>query len=163
MSTVIIIRGNSGSGKTTVANQLHQILGAGNLLISQDYVRRTMLKVHDRPNNLGIGLIESMISFGINNCEYTIIEGILAENKYGDMLRKALAQADRVHAYYYDLSIDETVKRHRTKAKVDFSEERLKDWFTPNDYLNIPGETIVTERVSEKEMVQLMLREARTE
>ncbi|SUM32585.1 Uncharacterised protein [Staphylococcus gallinarum] len=35
MVNIIIIRGNSGSGKTTVARKLHEILGRGNLLISQ--------------------------------------------------------------------------------------------------------------------------------
>ena len=58
MVNIIIIRGNSGSGKTTVARKLHEILGRGNLLISQDVVRREMLNVHDRPFNLAIPLIE---------------------------------------------------------------------------------------------------------
>ena len=58
MVNIIIIRGNSGSGKTTVARKLHEILGRGNLLISQDVVRREMLNVHDCPFNLAIPLIE---------------------------------------------------------------------------------------------------------
>lgn len=58
MSTIILIRGNSGSGKTSVAKELHELLGEGNLLISQDYVRRSMLSVKDEPMNLAIGLIE---------------------------------------------------------------------------------------------------------
>ncbi|SUM32586.1 Uncharacterised protein [Staphylococcus gallinarum] len=49
-----------------------------------------MLNVHDRPFNLAIPLIEKMLIFGIEHCEFVILEGILAENKYGDMLRKCL-------------------------------------------------------------------------
>lgn len=79
MSTLILLRGNSGSGKTSVANEIHDILGEGTLLISQDYVRRIMLKVKDKPMNLAIGLIQSMIEYGLNHCEYTIVEGILTE------------------------------------------------------------------------------------
>lgn len=33
---LIILRGNSGSGKTTIANALHQCLKEQSLLISQD-------------------------------------------------------------------------------------------------------------------------------
>ncbi|MDT3958624.1 AAA family ATPase [Staphylococcus kloosii] len=46
---LIIIRGNSGSGKTTIAKALHNELGEDALLLSQDVVRREMLQVHDRP------------------------------------------------------------------------------------------------------------------
>lgn len=44
---LIILRGNSGSGKTTIANALHQRLKEQSLLISQDVVRREMLRVKD--------------------------------------------------------------------------------------------------------------------
>lgn len=46
-STLIILRGNSASGKTTIAKQLQEHFGQGTLLVSQDVVRRDMLRVHD--------------------------------------------------------------------------------------------------------------------
>ena len=46
-SKIIILRGNSGSGKTTVAKELQKKLGYGTLLISQDAIRREMLYVKD--------------------------------------------------------------------------------------------------------------------
>ena len=42
MKQLIILRGNSGSGKTTTAKALRKHL-ANSLLISQDVVRRDML------------------------------------------------------------------------------------------------------------------------
>lgn len=44
---LIIIRGNSGSGKTTLAREIHNRLPRNTLLISQDTVRRDMLRVKD--------------------------------------------------------------------------------------------------------------------
>lgn len=43
MGKLIILRGNSGSGKTTVAKALQKKLGRNTMLISQDEVRRNML------------------------------------------------------------------------------------------------------------------------
>lgn len=126
MSKVILIRGNSGSGKTTVAKQLHTRLGAGNLLISQDTIRRKLLQVKDRPNNLAIGLIETMILYGLHHCEYTIIEGILAKDKYGEMLKRSVLLADEAFVYYYELTFEETVRRHQTKNKTNFVTKEMR-------------------------------------
>ncbi|MBM7706360.1 adenylate kinase family enzyme [Chryseomicrobium aureum] len=60
-STLIIIRGNSRSGKTTAAKTLQNQLGNGTLLVSQDVVRRDMLKVHDRDGNPSIDLIRQIL------------------------------------------------------------------------------------------------------
>lgn len=43
MPKLIILRGNSGSGKTTVAKELQKRFGRNTMLISQDAVRRDML------------------------------------------------------------------------------------------------------------------------
>lgn len=56
MSNLIIIRGNSGSGKTTVAKELQHYLGKGTMLLSQDAIRREILRVNDGPENLCIQL-----------------------------------------------------------------------------------------------------------
>ena len=61
MSKLIIIRGNSGSGKTTLAKEIHQRLPRNTLLISQDTVRRDMLRVKDGENTLGLPLFEDLL------------------------------------------------------------------------------------------------------
>ena len=47
MKKLIILRGNSGSGKTTIAKELQKRFGRNTMLISQDMVRRDMLWVKD--------------------------------------------------------------------------------------------------------------------
>lgn len=44
MPKLIVLRGNSGSGKTAVAKELQKWFGRNTMLISQDAVRRDMLK-----------------------------------------------------------------------------------------------------------------------
>ena len=44
MPKLIILRGNSGSGKTTIAKELQKKFGKNTMLISQDVIRRDILK-----------------------------------------------------------------------------------------------------------------------
>ncbi|MGJ5713055.1 kinase [Staphylococcus auricularis] len=157
MSVVILIRGNSGSGKTTVAKEIHHLLGPVTLYISQDVVRREMLKVKDKPNNLAIGLIEQILDYGMRHCDFVILEGILSENKYGDMLRNTLKQADKVFAYYYDLSFEETLRRHQTKGNTDFGEKEMRSWFTPHDTIGLENESIVDDNMTKEDMIQRIM------
>lgn len=53
-SKLIIVRGNSGSGKTSTAKLLQQTLGPRTMLVSQDVVRREMLRVKDTADNPAI-------------------------------------------------------------------------------------------------------------
>jgi predicted kinase len=47
MKKLIILRGNSGNGKTTVATALQRKIGYNTMRISQDEIRRNMLWVKD--------------------------------------------------------------------------------------------------------------------
>ena len=89
---IIILRGNSGSGKTTVAKKLQKCLGGGTLVISQDVVRREMLMVKDGPENKAIFLLSEMVKFGKENCKYVILEGILNSNWYEELFKTVLAE-----------------------------------------------------------------------
>ena len=75
---LIILRGNSGCGKTSTARLLQRQLGYGTMLVSQDMVRREILRVKDSKNNPAIQLIYDLCMYG-NKVGYTVIlEGILS-------------------------------------------------------------------------------------
>lgn len=158
-STLIIIRGNSGSGKTTTAKRLQQHLGRGTLLVSQDVVRRDMLKVQDRDGNLSMDLIRQIAEYGRGKCEYVIVEGIFSEQRYGDMLRELIQFYNgKAHTYYYDLSFQETVRRHNSRSKkTEFGEESLRDWWNAEDYLRVDGEVQLTDEMTQDEIVEMIL------
>lgn len=158
-SKLIIMRGNSGSGKTTIAKSIQDYFGSGTLLVSQDMIRRDMLKVHDRDGNLSIDLIRQVAEYGKDKCEYVIVEGILNKNRYGDMLYHLIDFFDgRAFTYYFDLSFQETVKRHNTRSKrLEFGEDSLRLWWTPNDYLGVAGERKLTNEMSQQDIVMLVI------
>jgi len=158
-SQLIIIRGNSGSGKTTIAKSLQNHFGHGTLLVSQDTVRRDMLKVHDRDGNLAIDLIRQIAEYGKDKCQFVIVEGILNKKRYGDMLKHLIQFFnEKAYVYYFDLSFEETVKRHNLRPKkMEFGEDSLRAWWNPNDYLGVDQEIKLTDEMSQDEVLQLIL------
>ncbi|MFT9456542.1 MAG: zeta toxin family protein [Liquorilactobacillus hordei] len=134
---LIIIRGNSGSGKTYLAKKVQNYYGTKqSLLIQQDIIRRDILHSDDHVGNISIELMTKMIEFGKQNYEITILEGILRKDVYSKMLSEAISKfEERSLVFYLDLSFEQTVKNNN-KKKVSFSTEQLKNWWREKDYLN---------------------------
>ena len=158
---LIILRGNSGCGKTSTARLLQRQLGDGTMLVSQDVVRREILRVKDIESNPAIQLIYDLCMYG-NNVGYTVIlEGILSNKKYGAMLRRLLDdfQGEKL-IYYFDVSFEETVRRHAIKPNAhEFGESEMRQWWKDQDVLNVPGEQRIGEQLSQAEIVDLIHRD----
>lgn len=56
---LIVLRGNSASGKSSVAAGLRDRFGRGLAVVGQDNLRRTVLRERDRPGAANIGLIDT--------------------------------------------------------------------------------------------------------
>lgn len=145
MASLIIIRGNSGSGKTTLAKALQQRLGSNTMLISQDVVRREILKVKDGENNHAIPLLIEMLKHGHKHCDVVILEGILNSEWYLPLFETALAEfQSQIIAYYYDLDFEETLLRHQSKpTSVAFGEEAMRQWWKVRDYIGLIPEVSI--------------------
>ena len=154
---IIIIRGNSGSGKTTVAKELCKRLGNSNvMLLSQDVVRREILHAKDGQNNKSIDLFKMMIDYGKDNSEFIILEGIFNSNWYKllfDFIKDSFTQ---IYSYYYDISFEETIRRHCTKQIADFTVNDMKRWWNDKDYLYFENEVILTENLSCGDVVDMI-------
>lgn len=146
MHKLIILRGNSGSGKTTVAKELQKLFGNNTMLISQDVVRREMLYVKDGKNTPALPLMKELLIYGSNHSEIVILEGIMYADWYKTLFELAIQLYDtRVYAYYFDLPFEETLKRHKTKPNCnDFGEEAMRRWWKEKDYSEVLNETCIT-------------------
>lgn len=169
MTKLIIIRGNSGSGKTTIAKRLQQDmqphfvkdLGGGTMLVQQDVVRRDILRVKDIPGNPSIKLIEEMVLFGKDAGYNVILEGILNKDVYGDMLTRLMTHFQGgIQTYYFDISFDETLRRHATKPNShEYGEEQMRGWYNGKDVLGLPEEKVFTDSQSEEEVFQFIMQD----
>ena len=129
---LVILRGNSGSGKTSVARALQNRRERGQLaVVSQDMVRRDVLWAHDIVGNPAIALIDLMARYALDAGFSVVIEGILHADRYAEMLTQLVCQhRGATHAYFWDLPFEETVRRHATKVKaLEFGEPEMREWW----------------------------------
>lgn len=160
-SKIIILRGNSGSGKTTVANALQKKLGRGTLIISQDVIRREMLWVRDESETKAISLLISLVRYGKQNCDFVILEGILNAVWYKELFEIIKLEFNSsTYAYYYDLSFEETLQRHKTKPNCnEFGENDMKQWWNEKDFIEIIEEKILSQELSIEETVDIIIKD----
>jgi len=158
---LIVLRGNSGCGKTSTACLLQRQLGYGTMSVSQDVVRREMLRVKDSESNPAIQLMYDLCMYG-NSVGYTVIlEGILSNKKYGAMLHRLLDdfQGEEL-IYYFDVSFEETVRRHATKPNAhEFGELEMRQWWKDQDVLGVPGEQRIGEQLTQTEVIDMIYRD----
>lgn len=142
---LIVLRGNSASGKSSVAAGLREQFGRGLALVGQDNLRRVVLRERDRPGAANIGLIDLTARYALDAGFHVVIEGILYADRYGDMLARLRADhRGPTHGYYLDVPFDQTLARHATKPIADeVNETQLRDWYRPRDLLPDRLETII--------------------
>lgn len=157
----IVIRGNSGSGKSKIAETLRERMDGKIAIVGLDTLRRMILKEPDELNNTDIiGLIDQTVTYCLNKNYTVILEGILSKPKYKELIIRSLAAAQcKTSVYYIDVSIEESIRRHETKSNAhEFGEKELRNWYQPQNSLDIPEEVIVDEKSTLEETVALILR-----
>lgn len=106
MKKIIILRGNSGSGKTTVARALQKKFGYNTIMISLDEIRRNILWVKDVVDTKALPLMIELMKYGYEHCDVVILEGIMYDEWYSPLFKTAneLYGMD-IYAYYFDIPL----------------------------------------------------------
>ncbi|MFD7257644.1 AAA family ATPase [Streptomyces sp. NPDC059874] len=159
---LIVLRGNSASGKSSVAQEIRSRHGRGIALVAQDNLRRVILRERDTPGAANIGLIGSVARYSLDHGYHVIVEGILYADRYGPML-DALTRAHRgsTRLYYLDVPFEETLRRHATKPEADaFGEPELREWYRPLDLLPGGMESVIPAEHSLDATVGRIMRES---
>lgn len=129
MGKLIILRGNSGSEKTSVAKALQKKFRSNTMRISHDMIRMEMLHVWSTE-----GIVKSeplmiqLLQYGAANSKVTIMEGVLPSEEYRQLFEAAKKEfGSDIFAYYYDIPFEETLLRHSTKPnRNNFGEADMK-------------------------------------
>lgn len=155
MGKLIILRGNSGSGKTTIAKELQQKFGRNTMLISQDVIRRDMLRVKDGEDTPALPLMRELLIYGSKHSDIVILEGILSADWYKPLFELAIQlYGSSVYAYYFDLPFEETLKRHQSKPNCsDFGENDMRRWWREMDFSEVLNEVSITAEMDKESIV----------
>lgn len=158
MNKLIVLRGNSGSGKTTTGKALQKKFGHGTMLISQDVVRREMLFVKDGPNTEASKLLNELALYGKKHCNIVILEGILNSKWYRKLFENLLDEfGSQIFAYYFDIPFEETLNRHKQKTNAhEFGENEMRRWWNEKDLLGIIPEVYLHKELSLNEIVDMI-------
>jgi predicted kinase len=155
---LVVIRGNSGSGKSSIARQLQLRHGRGCAWVEQDYLRRIVLRERDKPGGLAPALIEQTVRTALDHGYHVVLDGILHAGKYAPTLTSLCRDhRGRTTVFYLDVSLTETLRRHQTRPQASqFSAADMRGWYLTRDLLGISGEHVLPETTGLDDAVNLI-------
>lgn len=123
-------------------------------------LRRDILRQKDDPGNPAIGLIDLTTRYALEHGYHVILEGILFSQTHAEMLTNLVRDhAGQSACFYYDLSFEETVKRHASKPQsAEYGADMMAEWYRERDLIPALDETILGPDVSLDDAVELMMR-----
>lgn len=164
MTKIIVLRGNSGSGKSTITKNLKTRLNKKVLILEQDLFRHEFIilppsKDGDKGiNDLAIEMILLILKWAKGKFDYIILDGIYSNNRYTVMFEEIVKMFKDIYAYYFDLPFEETAKRHLTRAKSQiFTVEEMRGWLKPNNKSTVLNETILTKDMTIEQILDIIL------
>lgn len=159
-SRLITIRGNSGSGKSLLAQAIRRARPRGIAILGHDTLRREILNVSDHPGALSVDFIDLSARFALDNGLHVVTEGILHSEIYGAMLTRLVRDHRGVSASFaYELELDETLRRHRTKARAgDVPEAAVESWYRATDPIPALQEIVFDDTFTTEHALDVILR-----
>ena len=136
---LVVLRGNSGSGKSTIAAEVRARHGRSIALVAQDNLRREVLRERDVPGGANIGLVDVVARHALGAGFHVIIEGILDADRYAAMLDRLRRDHRGASSFYYlDVPFAETLRRHAERPQAcEFGPAEMAGWYRERDLL--PG------------------------
>ncbi|MFI5938176.1 AAA family ATPase [Actinoplanes sp. NPDC051494] len=161
---LVVLRGNSGSGKTTTAREVRRRYGRGCALLEQDHLRRVVLREHDsgRIGPVAPAFIAATARTALDLGYHVVLEGILHTGRYAAVLRDLIAgHHGPAHAFYLDVAFDETVRRHATRAEpTAVTADDMRGWYAYRDLLGVPGEVVIPQSATFDDAVRTVLHDS---
>jgi AAA domain len=159
---LVVLRGNSGAGKSSVAGRIRDRYGRGIALVGQDNLRRTVLRERDVPGGANIGLVDVVARFALCRGFHVIVEGILCAARYGSMLEALYRDHQSVARFYYlDVPLEETLRRNATRPQAaEFGEAEMSTWYRERDVLPGGIEQVIPAASSLEDTVRLIMHAA---
>jgi adenylate kinase family enzyme len=156
-SKLIILRGNSGSGKSTIAKALFEQAKKPTVLIDQDHYRFIFKPAGGTLNSKSIHkMIKANVVLALEDNYDVILEGIFTVKSWKVVFDEIFKKhPEQNYVFYFDISFEETIKRHRTKPnKNEWSEADMKEWYNHKDFMGYDFEYTISEKSTKNDTVK---------
>ena len=152
---LIILRGNSASGKSSTAAEIRRRHGRRDLaIVGQDNLRRDVLREHDVPAGANIGLVDLVTRYALSHGFNVIVEGILRADHYAEIDD----HQGRTCCYYFDVPFDESLRRHAGKPQAaQYGAAEMKAWYRELDLLPGGTEQVIPAAMPQDEIVRRVM------
>lgn len=128
MSKLIIIRGPSGVGKSTVAEALMERANRPTVLVDLDHYRFSFVNPPKTDHDLEYEMSASDVLIGLRLGFDVIFDGNFTANADDPFLEKLLAaHPEDNYLFYLDATLHETLMRHETKANPRIDTGKMKE------------------------------------
>jgi predicted kinase len=157
---LIILRGNSASGKSSTAAEIRRQHGRRDLaVVGQDNLRRDVLREHDVPAGANIGLVDLVARYALSHGFNVIVEGILRADHYAETLMALVGDHQgRTCCYYLDVPFDECLRRHAGKPQaLQYGAAEMKAWYRELDLLPGGIEHVIPATMPQDEIVRRVM------
>jgi thymidylate kinase len=159
MSKLIVIRGNSGSGKSTISQELQKCI-PNSILVEQDYFIKYVIfpKTSEEEAKRRAKIFNTVKGALLTN-EIVILEGVFDSRRYKDYFTDLIEYHGMDNYFFYiDLTFEETLRRHGTREKRNkFGEEKMKEWYIPHDQLGYDFEKTINSGINVLDATRLIM------
>jgi len=160
---LVILRGDSASGKTTTSAALRPHLGERTAVIHQDEFRRELLQGGEKEQRAAHAaqLIDSVARQSLELGYDVVLDGIFNLRDYAERFPALLRDHVGVsRVYQFDVGLDETLRRHRGRPLAAVVPERdLRSWYDGWQPLPDVEETRITADQSTADIVAIIRRD----
>jgi len=157
---LIVLRGPAAAGKSSVAARLLES-PRPTALIEQDAYRFIFnVREGDAYSKAVRQLVRDSVLGALSNGFDVILEGILSVRGYREVFATLFREHPRnYHLFYFQVSFEETVRRHAGRAKAPlFGEDDMRRWYKAGDLLGYDFERVIDEGSSLDGTVELIRR-----
>ena len=128
MTKLIIIRGPSGVGKSSVAKALLKRTTRPTVLVDLDHYRFSFVNPPNYDHDLESAMSGSDVLIGLKLGFDVIFDGNFTATVHDPFLAKLLsAHPEENYLFYLDASLNETLKRQETKSHPRISTDKMQE------------------------------------
>ncbi|HYW25491.1 MAG TPA: AAA family ATPase [Terriglobales bacterium] len=159
VTKLIILRGPSAVGKSTVAKALMERTPRPTVLVELDYYRFGFVNPPKRDLNLEYELSGSDAMTALRLGFDVIFDGNFTSSAHDPFLEELFrAHPKENYLFYLDASLTETMRRHGTKANPRISTEKMREVYKNASPTGREEEVVIPEDSSLEQTVEQIVR-----